>query len=86
MKISDAANILSLSGDITTELVKTAYRRASAKYHPDRNPAGLDTVFEGWGRDAKGAWYFEHRGIYIDGVLVDINDIDRAVEDTGKQA
>ena len=40
----DAAKILGLSGEITPELVKTAYRQASMKYHPDRNPAGTEMM------------------------------------------
>lgn len=40
MKISDAAHILSLSGEVTAKDVKTAYQRAAFKYHPDRNPSG----------------------------------------------
>lgn len=41
MNIQDAANLLSISGEITPGIVKAAYRRAAMKYHPDRNPAGL---------------------------------------------
>ena len=40
MHIYDAAKILGLSGDVTPEIIKTAYREASKKYHPDINPAG----------------------------------------------
>ena len=40
----DAAKILGLSGEITPDLVKTAYRRASMKYHPDINPAGTEMM------------------------------------------
>ncbi len=40
MNIYDAAKILSLSGSLTPELVKAAYRQACKKYHPDINPAG----------------------------------------------
>jgi hypothetical protein len=36
MKLDDAAKILSLVGDVTPEIVKMAYRRASSKYHPDK--------------------------------------------------
>jgi hypothetical protein len=41
MTNQDAVNLLGLSGEITPEIVKLAYRRASMKFHPDRNPAGL---------------------------------------------
>ena len=44
MKQTDAFNILGLSGETTPELTKTAYRKACAKYHPDRNPAGLEMM------------------------------------------
>lgn len=44
MKISDAINILGLSGDITPELVKKAYRQSAKKYHPDINPAGAEMM------------------------------------------
>ena len=44
MKITDACNLLGLTGDITPELTKAAYRRASMKFHPDRNPAGLEMM------------------------------------------
>jgi DnaJ-class molecular chaperone len=36
MKLEDAAKILNLSGDVTPETIKAAYRRASSKYHPDK--------------------------------------------------
>ncbi len=39
--IHGAAKVLGISGEITPEIVKKAYRRAAMKYHPDRNPAGL---------------------------------------------
>ena len=40
MHIYDAAKILGLTGEVTPEVIKTAYRNASKKYHPDINPAG----------------------------------------------
>jgi len=40
----DAARVLGLDGLLTQELVKTAYRRAAMKFHPDRNPAGLEMM------------------------------------------
>lgn len=40
MNIQDACKILGLSGAITKEAVKMAYRRACMQYHPDRNPSG----------------------------------------------
>ena len=44
MKITDAANILHLSGNVNEKMVKDAYRRAAMKYHPDRNPAGAEMM------------------------------------------
>ena len=44
MKITDAAQILGLSGEITPENVKAAYRQAAMTYHPDRNPAGAEMM------------------------------------------
>lgn len=44
MKLQDALNTLGLSGEITLEMAKAAYRAASMKYHPDRNPAGLQMM------------------------------------------
>ena len=44
MRISDAAHILGLTGEITPEDTKLAFRRAAQKYHPDRNPAGLEMM------------------------------------------
>ena len=41
MNINDAAKILNITGELTKEIIKKAYRLAAKKYHPDRNPAGL---------------------------------------------
>lgn len=40
----DACRVLGLSGDITPEIVKAAYRQMSLTYHPDRSPAGEDMM------------------------------------------
>lgn len=40
MKITDAANVLGLSGIVTKQDIKKAYKAAALKYHPDKNPAG----------------------------------------------
>jgi hypothetical protein len=38
MKVTDAAQILGLAGQITPDDVKAAYREAARRYHPDVNP------------------------------------------------
>lgn len=40
----DATKILGISGEINPTIVKKAYRAASFKYHPDRNPAGEEMM------------------------------------------
>ena len=44
MNIRDALSILGLSAAADQEAIKTAYRKACIKYHPDRNPAGLEMM------------------------------------------
>ena len=44
MKLNDAAQILGLTGEVTKEEVKQAYRQAALKFHPDRNPAGAEMM------------------------------------------
>ena len=44
MNINDAFSILNISGHVTPACIKTAYRKATAKYHPDRNLAGLEMM------------------------------------------
>lgn len=44
MNKSYAVSILGIEGEITSETVEKAYRRACMKYHPDRNPAGLEMM------------------------------------------
>ncbi|WP_299496483.1 J domain-containing protein [uncultured Shewanella sp.] len=44
MNINDALNILNLSGSVTQKEIKKAYKAASLKYHPDRNPAEAETM------------------------------------------
>lgn len=44
MHKNQALNILEISGDYTPESIKLAYRKACAKFHPDRNPAGLEMM------------------------------------------
>jgi hypothetical protein len=44
MNIKDALSILGLAVVADQEAIKTAYRKACIKYHPDRNPAGLEMM------------------------------------------
>lgn len=44
MNIKEAMSILGLAGKVTQEQVKKAYRQACSKYHPDRNPGGLEMM------------------------------------------
>ncbi|WP_058532895.1 DnaJ domain-containing protein [Legionella saoudiensis] len=40
----DALKVLGLSGQVTQEDIKIAYKRACSKFHPDKNPAGLEIM------------------------------------------
>jgi hypothetical protein len=44
MNIKDALSILGLTAQADQTAIKTAYRKACIKYHPDRNPAGLEMM------------------------------------------
>lgn len=44
MLVNDAAKILELTGTITPEDTKKAYRDACKKFHPDINPAGEEMM------------------------------------------
>ncbi|MGZ8246221.1 J domain-containing protein [Methylomagnum sp.] len=44
MNIKDTLSILGLGAAADQEAIKTAYRKACIKYHPDRNPAGLEMM------------------------------------------
>ncbi len=44
MNHKEALKILGLTMAVNFVEIKQAYRRASAKYHPDRNPAGLEMM------------------------------------------
>ncbi len=37
MKFEDAAKILEINGNLTQEIIKKAYKKASFKYHPDKS-------------------------------------------------
>ena len=40
----DALKVLGLSGQVTQGDIKKAYKKACSKYHPDKNPAGLEIM------------------------------------------
>lgn len=44
MTQKDAAQVLNLNGTMTIDIIKLAYRKMCAQYHPDRNPAGLEMM------------------------------------------
>ena len=44
MRQEDAAKILNIAGSMTAEDVTKAYRKMCSKYHPDRNPTGLEMM------------------------------------------
>lgn len=44
MKLQDALNILGLQAGATIDQIKAAYKAAAIKFHPDRNPAGLEMM------------------------------------------
>ena len=44
MNIKDAARLLNISGTVTPQDIKAAYRKAAQLYHPDKNPAGAEMM------------------------------------------
>lgn len=44
MNIKDALSILALNATANQKNIKIAYRKACIKYHPDKNPAGLEMM------------------------------------------
>ena len=44
MNTNDAMNILNLCGTVSQQEISKAYKVASLKFHPDRNPAGQEMM------------------------------------------
>jgi curved DNA-binding protein CbpA len=44
MNVNQAMNVLNLTGSVTQKDIKKAYKLASIKYHPDKNPAGAEMM------------------------------------------
>ncbi|MGK3116764.1 J domain-containing protein [Candidatus Pantoea formicae] len=40
MNIQEALNVLNISGEVTEESLKSAFKKLALKFHPDRNPLG----------------------------------------------
>lgn len=44
MNVQQALNVFNLTGEVTESEIKKAFRKATFKYHPDRNPVGAEMM------------------------------------------
>ena len=73
----DACRVLGINGELSLKIIKSAYRLACSKYHPDRNPAGLEMM-----KMVNNAYEFLKTLDYAD---VKNNDIDNDQPDYGDE-
>lgn len=44
MNINEALNVFNLKGTVTKEELNQVYKKLAVKYHPDKNPSGLELM------------------------------------------
>ena len=58
MNINEALNVLNLKGTVSKEELAKAYKRMAIKYHPDKNPSGVEMMKEFTHTDEKNAYNY----------------------------